>query len=47
MKIELYLIINQDSLGEARHTRMNWKETHMKMRENMRSKLDKYLELLL
>ena len=47
LKVELYLIMKQDSSGEARHVRMNLEETHMKMRENMRSKLDKYLELLL
>ena len=34
-------------MGEARQLRRNLEETHMKIQENMRIKLSKYLETLL
>ena len=41
------MLEEQDGFGEARQLRRNSEETHMKMRENMRRKLDEYLEPLL
>ena len=37
----------KDGLGEARNLRRNLEETHIIMRENVKSKLAKYFELLL
>ena len=48
LKVELdQMVENQDGLAQARQLKMNLEETHMKMRENVKSKLAKYLELLL
>ena len=48
MKVELdHTTEEQDGLGEARKLRRNLEETHMKMRGNLKRKLDKYLEPLL
>ena len=41
------MVEEQDGLSEARYLRRNLDETHMKMQENVRSKLAKYLEPLL
>ena len=48
MKVELYdMVEDQDSLAVARELRRNLEKTHMKMWENVKSTLDKYLEALL
>ena len=48
LKAELdYMIGDQDSSGENRHLRRNLEETHMKIRENVKKKLAKYLETIL
>ena len=48
MKVELYRMVEeQDGLGEAINLSRNLEKTHMKIRGNMKSKLEKYLEPLL
>ena len=48
LKLELDQMAEyHDGLGEARQMRRNLEEAHMKMRENVKNKLAKYLELLL
>ena len=48
LKEELDQIVeDQDGLGEARQLRRNLEGTNMKMRENVKIKLSKYLEPLL
>ena len=48
LKVELdHMVADQDVLGEARHTRRILEEMHIKISENTKSKLDKYLEPLL
>ena len=42
-----HIVENQDGLGEASQPRRNLEETYIKMKENVRSKLAKYLEPLL
>ena len=48
MKVELYRMVEeQDGLGEEINLSRNLEKTHMKIRGNMKSKLEKYLEPLL
>ena len=48
MKVELYQMVEDHyGSGEAIHLRRNLEEMHMKMRENLRRKLDKYLDPIL
>ena len=48
LKLDLYQMVeDQDGLGEARQLKRNLGETHMKMRENVKTELAKYLETLL
>ena len=48
LKMELEQIVeDKDGLWDATQTRINLEEAHMKMRENVKNKLAKYLELLL
>ena len=44
LKVDLdQMVEDPDSLGEAINLRINLEETHIKMRENVNSKLDHYL----
>ena len=48
LKVKLdHIVEYQDGLGEASQPRRNLEETYIKMKENVRSKLAKYLEPLL
>ena len=48
LKLELdQMVEEQDALEEARKLRRNLEETHMKIWENVKRKLAKYLEPLL
>ena len=48
MNVDLDQTVEENgSLGEARQPRRKLEDKHMKMRENVKSKLAKYLELLL
>ena len=48
LNLELEQILEEQyGPGEARQLRRNLEETHMKMRENAKRKMDKYLEPLL
>ena len=42
-----HMLEEQGGLADARQPRRNLEETHMKMREILKSKLDKYLEIIL
>ena len=47
LKVELNQVVeDQDALGEAIHPRKNLKDTHMKIWENVKSKMAKYLDTL-
>ena len=48
MKVELeQMVEEQDGSGDARQLRSKLEETRIKMRENVKSKMTKYLEPLL
>ena len=48
LKVELYQMVEEkDGLSEARQTRRNLEETHIKIQEIVKIKLTKYLEPLL
>ena len=48
LKVGLYHMVEEkDCLGETRQLRKNLEETHMKIRGNVKSKTEKYLEPLL